>query len=170
MMRKELSYPFLYEESQLVEFEILTDKLSSQLGFCASLAKGNFKNELLYVTELVYHLNGSIRGKNAINEHHVLFLKARYEHYEEDTKEGKRFVVPQGSTLASSLHVARSMGKEVVRKIFKIKQEGINVDEVLFDFSNMIANYCFMTALYANKISNITEKEFTSRSYVWQRF
>lgn len=164
-MRKELCYPFLYEESKKVEFEILTDKLSSQLGVCASLSNGNLKNELLYVTELVYHLNGSIRGRMAIDENHVYFLKARYEHYEKETKDGTRFVVPQGCLLATNLHVARSMGKEVVRKMYQVKTEGTTVDDVLFDFANMVSNYCFMVSLYANKITNTPEKEFISRSY-----
>ena len=164
-MRKELCYPFLYEESRKVEFEILTDKLSSQLGFCASLAKGNFKNELLFITELVYHLNGSIRGKTAIDESHVLFLKARYEFYERETEDGTRFVVPQGSPLASSLHIARCFGKEVVRKMYQLKIEGVIVEDVLFDFANMISNYSLMAALHANKINNVSEKEFNSKSY-----
>jgi len=164
-MKKELCYPFLYESSKKVEFEILTDKLSSQLGYCASLAEGNFRNELIYVCELVYHLNGSIRGKEAVDENHVSFLKARYGFYENETKDGTRFVVPQGGTLATSLHVARSMGKEVVRKMFEVYSEGVKVEHVLFDFANMVSNYCFMAALYANKIENISEIEFTSKSY-----
>ena len=89
-MRNELCCPFLYEESKKVEFEILTDKLASQLGFCASLAKGNFKNELIFITELVYHLNGSIRGKISIDGSHVSFLKARCEFYEEYRSEERR--------------------------------------------------------------------------------
>lgn len=164
-MRKELCCPFLYEESKKVEFEISTDKLASQLGFCASLAKGNFKNELIFITELVYHLNGSIRGKTVIDEGHVSFLKARYEFYEEETKDGTRFVIPQGSPLASSLHVARCFGKEVVRKMYQVKLEGVIVEDVLFDFANMISNYSLMAALYANKINNVSEKEFNSKSY-----
>ena len=164
-MRKEACYPFLYEESKKVEFEILTDKLSSQLGFAASFAEGNFKNELLYVCELVYHLNGSIRGKIAISESHVSFLVAKYSFYEEETKDGLRFVVPAGSTLASSLHIARSIGKEVVRKMYLISKEEKTVDKVLFDFANMVSNYCFMAAIYANKINDVSEKEFVSSSY-----
>jgi len=164
-MKREACYPFLYEKGKMVEFEILTDKLASQLGFAASLAEGNFKNELLFVCELVYHLNGSIRGKNAINESYVSFLEARYVFYEEDTKDGLRFVVPAGSTLASSLHVARSMGKEVVRKMYILSIEDVKVEKVLFDFANMVSNYCFMAAIYANKICNVKEKEFISRSY-----
>ena len=164
-MRKEACYPFLYEESKKVEFEILTDKLSSQLGFAASLAKGNFKNELLYVCELVYHLNGSIRGKQAITENHVSFLVARYSFYEDETKDGLRFVVPAGSSLASSLHIARSIGKEVVRKMYLVSKEDAKVEQVLFDFANMVSNYCFMAAIYANKINGINEIEFNSKSY-----
>ncbi len=164
-MRNELCCPFLYEESKKVEFEILTDKLASQLGFCASLAKGNFKNELIFITELVYHLNGSIRGKISIDGSHVSFLKARCEFYEEYTKCDPKFVIPQGSSLASSLHIARCLGKEVVRKMYQVKTEGIIVEDVLFDFTNMISNYSLIAALYANKINNISEIEFISKSY-----
>lgn len=164
-MKNELCYPFLYEASKMVEFEILTDKLASQLGFCASMARDDFQKELLYITKLVYHLNGSIRGKIAITKTDVLFLKERYVWYEQYTNEGTRFVLPQGSSLATSLHVARSMAKEVVRKMHQVRLEGIAVDDVLFAFANMVSNYCFMASFYANKINNVPEIEFKSKSY-----
>ena len=68
-------------------------------------------------------------------------------------------------SLASSLHIARCLGKEVVRKMYQVKTEGIIVEDVLFDFTNMISNYSLIAALYANKINNISEIEFISKSY-----
>ena len=49
--------------------------------------------------------------------------------------------------------------------MYLISKEEKTIDKVLFDFTNMVSNYCFMAAIYANKINDVKEKEFISRSY-----
>jgi len=166
-MKKRLAYPFLYEASLLVEYEILTDKLASTTGHAASLASDypSFQEELLKITTLIYHLNGSIRGKVGVNQNDLDFLNARYSDYEESTGALKKFVIPQGTPLATTLHIARSMAKEVVRMMYKVKQEGRHVDPLLFDLANALSDYLFVASLHANKLANMNEIPFESRSY-----
>ena len=165
-MKQTLAYPFLYEQKNTVEFEILTDKLASLIGLAASHANTFtfLQEELIEVATLTYHLNGSIRGKNAIKEADILFLQTRYQVYLDATNM-KEFVVPQGHVIATTLHLARSMAKEVVRLMHKLRMEGHLIEENLFDFANALSDYLFTAALFANKITKTKERIFTSRSY-----
>lgn len=165
-MKQTLAYPFLYEQKNTVEFEILTDKLASTIGQAASHTERFtfLKDELITIATLTYHLNGSIRGKNAIKEEDLLFLQTRYNIYLDATNI-KEFVVPQGHIIATTLHIARSMAKEVIRMMHKLRMEGHLIEENLFDFVNALSDYLFTAALFANKITQTPEIPFQSRSY-----
>lgn len=162
-----LSYPFLYEKKKTVDFELLTDEIASYLALAISYtADKDFKKELTKINELVYHLNPCVRSKTHLEAHEVAWLYSRYQAYEFVTKERESlFVLPGGSTLASTLHILRTKCKHLVRLLHLITEEETQVHESLFDFSNVLANYFFVAAMYANKLDGIDEIPFTSRVY-----
>jgi len=61
-------YPFIYEDSSLCDYEIETDSLCSQIGLAIELlpVESTLRDPLRTLQELVYHQNGSLRGKQAI--------------------------------------------------------------------------------------------------------
>ena len=163
-----MSYPFLYDSDKLCDYEILTDELTSLLGMSASFANNHreLKNELYKIADIAYHSNGSVRGKLAVSYEDVDWLYTRYTYYKELTEDRETlFVLPAGGNLASSLHVCRCKAKAVVRMLYKLDVEGHKVPEVLFDFANVLANYCFVVAMFANKIDKIKEIPYESKSY-----
>lgn len=162
-----LSYPFLYEKKKIVEFELLTDEIASYLALAISYTKDQeLKQELLRINELVYHLNPCVRTKTTLEPHELAWLYSRYQAYEYVTKDRESlFVLPGGSTLASTLHILRTKSKHLVRLLHLITEEGTIVDESLFDFTNVLANYFFVVAMYANKLESINEIPFVSRVY-----
>jgi ATP:cob(I)alamin adenosyltransferase len=161
------SYPFLYEKKKIVDFELLTDEITSQLGYAVSICEHPvLQKELTIVAQLVYHLNPCVRKKTEIQPHEIAWLQSRYKFYQEETSNRESlFVLPTGTPLASTLHVCRCKAKQLVRLLFLITEEGITVQESLFDFSNILANYLFTAAMYANKLSSQPEVPFTSRVY-----
>ena len=76
----ELCYPFIYEDSLLCDYEILTDDLTRMVGWAIndlgvlrnSYPKNddlkNLEIELNWLLPICYHLNGSIRGNLAISD------------------------------------------------------------------------------------------------------
>ena len=63
-----ISYPFMREKSCLVDYEILTDSLTTKIGDCLSLTrKGHKYEEITHILQkiqpLAYHANGSVRGR-----------------------------------------------------------------------------------------------------------
>ena len=162
-----LSYPFLYEKKKIVDFELLTDEIASYLALAVSFAKDEeLREELIKITELVYHLNPCVRSNTKLEGHELAWLFNRYEKYEFVTKERESlFVLPYGTNLASTLHILRTKSKSLVRLLHHITEEGTKVDDSLFDFTNVLANYFFVLAMYANKLEEVDEIPFESRVY-----
>ena len=165
----ELCYPFIYEHSYLCDYEVATDELCSHVGHIIAFLPEQFddiKSDLFILQPLVYHLNGSIRGKLAITEENLSWLLQRYHHYQrltENTVEG--FVLPQGPFPAPQCHLARSAAKKAIRIMVRLDQKGIHVPDVLHRMCNLLCNFFFVIAIYSNQQQGFTETPFTSLSY-----
>ncbi|OCA89415.1 hypothetical protein [Bacillus sp. FJAT-27986] len=162
------SYPFMREKSCLVDYEIRTDSLTTRLGAVFPLLTEKEQaviDDLRKVQALCYHVNGSVRGKLAITEADLQWLSDRYDFYVEKTGEKvKQFVLPQGSNAACALHVVRSEAKKSYRALHKVSEER-EVLDILFDFLGLLANVCFVMAVYVNQVNGIQEIPFVSKSY-----
>ena len=165
----EICYPFIYETSYLCDFEVVTDELCGLIGAVIALLPEKFNDiyqDLDTLQPLVFHLNGSIRGKLAVQEEDLNWLLQRYHHYKELTAECTNgFVLPCGPQPVAQLNQARSAAKKAIRSMVRIDQEGIEVPEVLHRFCNLMCNYFFVLILYINKTLNIQEVPFISKSY-----
>lgn len=163
-MKQDLACPYLYEEKNTIEFELLCDHLSSTIGQAASFSKTYtfLEEELINIASLTYQLSTSVRNKNTIKEKDTLFLQSRYAIYQEATNYSGQIIVPQGHIIATTLHVARCLAKETVRKMHVLRMEGHLIEENLFDFANALADYLMMAALFANKVTDTEEQVFTT--------
>lgn len=71
----ECCYSFIFEKSYKCDYEILTDELCRLVGGILSYTKNGFPeihSELEKLQPLIYHFNGSIRGKVAVDENDIL--------------------------------------------------------------------------------------------------
>lgn len=160
-----IAYPFLSEKSSLVNHEILTDKLSATLGYILSLDTP-LKEETWWLMDKILHLNGSIRGKLAITEEDLKEGLAIYNSFKEKNKHRVNgFIYPTGHTIACEYHKARCEAKIISRNLYLLKQQGINVPEICIDFANLTANILFVFSLEINRLNNIEEISFQSKSY-----
>lgn len=166
-----LCYPYMRETASTVDFEIRTDSLAVRIGEASSWT-GEFpqlKQHLIKLTEMAYHLNGSVRGNLAVTESDLKELSLIYDSYVEETQaQLKQFVLPLGSKEASSLHIARSEAKKSVRALHKVSLER-DVPELLFDYTHLLANVLFVMAVYVNKQLDVEEISFQSKSYPRKR-
>ncbi|MEG0076691.1 ATP:cob(I)alamin adenosyltransferase [Anaerorhabdus sp.] len=157
------AYSFLYESSSLCDYEIATDELASETGLAMHYVK---HSDLSRLVELIYHANGSMRAKMAIEEEDINYLTNLYDEILNKIGSCKYFVLPQGSLGASYLHCLRSKTKAIIRIIHKIDQEEAREKRpILHDFFNLLSNIFFLMALVENKGEHIEEKQFTSKSY-----
>lgn len=161
-----LSYPFLHEKERMVDHEVCTDELASYLGFI--LAKSTpLYEETFWLMDKVLHLNGSVRGENAITDADTKQLLDNYQKLKENNKERLRgFVYPIGHPIACHYHVARGMAKRITRNLYLIEPPDQRDLQPLIDFSNLMTNYLFACSLEINRLHQVEEIPFESKSYI----
>ncbi len=163
-------YPFMREKSCLVDYEIRTDSLTTQIGQAiALLEKEEGTEEVVQIVRQIhpfaYHVNGSVRGRLAITEQDLAWLDAIYDDFAERAGDTiKQFVLPQGSLGATALHTCRSEAKKSYRALHKVSEER-DVPEILFKFLGLLANVFFVLVIEVNKQQKIEEIPFKSKSY-----
>ncbi|KQL55665.1 hypothetical protein AN965_17540 [Alkalicoccobacillus plakortidis] len=166
-----LCYPYMREEGSVVDFEIRTDSLAVRIGQAAGLVDSYPREKalLLQLTEYAYHLNGSVRGEQAIGQEALQWLSDVYDQYEVEVREDiQQFLLPQGSHAASALHIARSEAKKSVRALHFVRLER-DVPRILMDYIHLLANVLFLLAVYINKQEGVNEIPFKSQSYPKKR-
>lgn len=175
----ELCYPYIYEESLLCDYEILTDDLTRMVGWAINdlqlLIKNypdnkNLKNlelQLNWILPMCYHLNGSIRGNLAISNEDNLQLLNYYQQIKEITKDSiNGFVLPGGISPVGILNKCSSMSKQAIRLMVLIhNKEQKEVADILPKFANVLCNYFFTATILINQITGFKETPFESKSY-----
>ena len=166
----EMCYPFMYEKSLLCDFEIITDELCGHIGAVISHLPSDMADivaDLERIQPLAFHVNGSIRGRLAIEETDIQWLQSRLEHYRiEVAARLAQFVLPRGTPPVPQLHLARSACKKAIRIMVRLDlEESKEIDMVLPRICNMLCNFFFVLTLVINQRRGLVEPEFVSRSY-----
>jgi len=179
-MSKYLAYCYLYEDTGDLkcDFEILTDEISSMIGLLRSLldnadktADSDLAEDLVKINELMYHINPSLRTWVTVTEEELDWLNQKTQQLQKATEKGLprggglNFFIPQGCTQAAYSHVIRNKCKTLVRLLSRFKQQGNEVDEILFDFANLYSGYFYFLALWFNMNHGEKETLFISRVY-----
>lgn len=166
----EVCYPFIYESSLKCDYEIHTDSMCRQLGEILSRMPGDLPGviaELETLQPIIYHLNGSIRGRCALVETDLAWLRDRYTAHRDavaDCLSG--FVLPRGASPVPELNAASSAAKVAIRLMVRLhEQEAVEIPEVLHRFCNVLCNYYFTLTLVVNKHRGLVEVPFESASY-----
>lgn len=164
----EICYPFIYEDSPVCDFEIAADELCSRIGLVLTMDLDPLSRDILArVQPNVYHLNGSVRGKLAIDEAQLDELYCDYNQLRDKLDGGfKGFVLPGGHPISAELHLCRTQAKKIVRALVAVEHSGRkSPDAILFRYANLLANVMYTLASYSNHLLQVDEVEFVSRSY-----
>ena len=168
---RELCYPFIYEHSSLCDYEIITDELCTTLGGVITELESDERFDDIHafleaLQPKIFHLNASIRGKQALFEEQLDWVKGYFDQYQAEIGGRiKGFVLPRGGRAVQLLHACRSQSKKTVRALVNVDKEGINVPEELHRFANLLCNLFFRLTVVINGRSGLTEPPYTSRSY-----
>ena len=163
-------YPFIYETGSLCDFEVFTDELCGHLGAVLSLfddADGqDIREDLALIQPLAFHANGSVRGRLAISEADIDWLKARLAHWRNQPGGTvAHFVLPRGAQPVPALHLGRSACKKAIRALVQVEQQGIAVPMEVPRWLNVLCNLLFVLSLVINHRRGLAETAFVSRSY-----
>lgn len=161
------AYPFLCDpaEDLRCDFELLTDELASATGLLrAQVEDSALRDELLWVCELIYHLNPALRTSLSVTEEETAHLAAAARRLEARCGVCS-FVLPQGCPAACTAHLLRVRAKCLVRLVYRHAEQGNAVPERLLDLCNLLSGYYFALSLALNALSGMAEVPFVSRSY-----
>ncbi|WP_212525961.1 hypothetical protein [Actibacterium sp. MT2.3-13A] len=165
----EICYPFICETSALCDFEVVTDELCGHIGAALSLLPDDMPDlaaDLDRLQPLAFHVNGSIRGRLAIAETDIVWLKSRLAHYRAEVADGvDGFVLPRGDMPVPFLNLARSAAKKAIRLMVRIEEEGRAVPAELPRICNVMCNFLFTVILVINRRRGFDETPFVSKSY-----
>lgn len=163
------AYPFLSEEGEDLrcDFELLTDRMASETGLLrAQVADEALGEELLWVCQLVYHLNPTLRTFLSVTEGETERLHRAAERLRRlCAGRCELFVLPQGCQAACTAHLLRVDAKMLVRLIYRHCRQGHDVPPALLDAANLLSGYFFYLALYLNALAGVEETPFVSRNY-----
>lgn len=161
------AYPFLCDadDDLRCDFELLTDELASGAGLLRSqITEQTLADELLWVCELIYHMNPSLRTFFSVTEEETARLAAAVERMQAESGV-HGFVLPCGCQSACTAHLLRVKAKCLVRLLYRYLQRGKEVPNRLFDLANLLSGYFFSLALKLNVLSGVEECVYRSRNY-----
>jgi ATP:cob(I)alamin adenosyltransferase len=163
------AYPFLPDapDDLRCDFEILTDEIASMTGLLRSFTQNKeLKEELLFICNIIYNINPSLRTGVTVTKEELARLESIVEDLENRAGEqSSQFVLPVGCRSASLAHVLRSRCKAAVRLLYRYNQQGHAVENILYDFTNLLSGYFFLLAIKLNSLDGEEEVQFISRNY-----
>ena len=163
------AYPFLCDNDADLrcDFELLTDELASAAGLLrAQVGDEGLQRELIWLCELIYHMNPTLRTRLTVTAAETEQLAAAKDRLERQAA-GRcaRFVLPQGCAAACTAHLLRVRAKCLVRLLYRYARRGGEVPDALVDLANLLSGYFFALALVLNAQNGTEEIPFISRNY-----
>ncbi|TDQ33737.1 cob(I)yrinic acid a,c-diamide adenosyltransferase [Aureibacillus halotolerans] len=120
---------------------------------CAWIGKASFKDQLTRVQTLLFHAGNELStpvGKDVqwpILEGHITYLEELIDRWQGTLPELTTFILPGGSIVASSLHLARTVVRRAEREAVAIA-DVVNPNTLVF--LNRLSDFLFVAARYAN--------------------
>ncbi len=161
------AYPFLCDadEDLRCDFELLTDELASAAGLLRSqIAEPALAEELLWVCELIYHMNPTLRTTFTVTAGETARLASAVDILQKESRV-HGFVLPCGCQSACTAHLLRVKAKCLVRLLYRYMQRGGGVPDGLLDLGNLLSGYFFLLALKLNAMNGVEERDYHSRNY-----
>lgn len=161
------AYPFLCDadDDLRCDFELLTDELASAAGLLRSqITEQTLAEELLWICELIYHINPTLRTSFTVTEDEIVRLVSIVERLQAES-EVRGFVLPCGCESACTAHLLRVKAKCLVRLLYRYLQRGCEVPDGLLDLCNLLSGYFFLLALKLNVLNGVEERGYHSRNY-----
>ncbi len=100
---------------------------------------------------------GTSSSRRTLQPERLTWLEERTIKYKEEIGKIRLFVIPGGSEISASLHVARVISRSAERKIVSLGHE-TKVSETVLKYANRLSSALFMMALASNRRLGIQEK------------
>ncbi|MFD1123906.1 cob(I)yrinic acid a,c-diamide adenosyltransferase [Lentilactobacillus raoultii] len=149
----------LAKDDDRIEAYGSVDELNSDVGLAISLLgekTNSLHDELEEIQQLLFDAGHDLAMLADDQNHPFIFdpasitwLEKKIDQYMKVVPPIKKFILPGGTRLASTLHIARTVTRRVERRIVALQSHSkINPDVLVF--INRLSDYFFACARYAN--------------------
>ncbi|MCM2351945.1 MAG: cob(I)yrinic acid a,c-diamide adenosyltransferase [Bacteriovoracaceae bacterium] len=156
------------------------DELNSRMGLCSSqLAVDHL--EYQQIVNFLHHIQSAIfdLGSNLacelenrqkfnlpqISDAFIKDIEEEIDRLDSELSPLKNFILPGGSVIAATIHMARTNARTVERKIVKFHEstkEELPLNALIF--LNRLSDYLFVLARYVNKVKGVEEIAWKPRN------
>ncbi len=142
-----------------------TDELCSMIGLAVSFMEQEdpFREELLKVQQVVFDCGSDLAKLNdsqqpyKVTQAEIDFLEERIDEYWDKTPEITRFILPGGTRVASTLHVARCIARRAERCVVALMDTEAEINPLVLSYLNRLSDYFFALARLINVLSSEEE-------------
>lgn len=97
----------------------------------------------------------------------ITYLEERIDTLTEEAPELEYFILPGGTSLAASLHLARTVARRAERQIVALMNEADDVPEVVLQYVNRVSDYFFAAARSVNFRANLPDVAYERSAKVF---
>lgn len=105
--------------------------------------------------------------KYRLEEDAITYLEEKIDALTEEAPELEYFILPGGSTIAASLHVARTIARRAERQIVTLMNEEDDVPALVLQYVNRLSDYFFAAARSVNFRLNIKDVAYERSAKVF---
>lgn len=149
---------------ELVDVYGSIDELNSWVGSIASEISSSDVREFLFsIQSDLFTIGSRLAGWSAELDTLSLRVKemeARMDIMEKELPEIKNFILPGGTSLAATIHLARAICRRVERQTVALGQRQL-VDKRIFVYLNRLSDMLFMVARFMNHEEGVVEVEWS---------
>jgi len=159
------------KDSLRVEAYGTVDELSSWIGYARSLIEGDeidallerIQEDLFLVgAELATRQKESSLHKPRVTQAMVNHLEEEIDKLDAELPQLSTFIVPDGTSAASALHMARTIARRAERRTVALASNE-KLNPALVQYLNRSSSLLFVLARVINKRAGIEEKKWASR-------
>lgn len=145
---------------ELVDVYGSMDELNSWIGLVASqLDIINVRDFLVAIQADLFTIGGNMAGWNTVLsdiDRRVIEMERIIDDMEKSLPPLSNFIIPGGTPLASTVHLARSVCRRVERQAVALSQTE-KVNAKIIKYLNRLSDFLFILARFVNKQEGIVE-------------
>lgn len=146
-------------------FEFLgqVDTLNAQIGVCCSLSKdADLINEWQNIQKHLLAISAEVAKaqnvRNQVTDQDIVHLENRIDFLTDETKPLKSLILPGGSQLGATIHLARTQARLIERIFLHLDDKPEN--PAIPIYLNRLSDYFFAVARFVNEQAKIVEPEW----------
>ena len=139
------------------------DILNSFVGFSRSFCKNNKELDKILkdIQSDIFIMSSQLAGSRdkKLGKEAVEKLEKYITQFEKEIEPLNKFIYPTGTTLSASLHVVRSICRDVEREAFLVAKN-YDVPQEILSYLNRLSDLLFVLARVVNKRSSIEDEKW----------